>query len=770
MALPPSPAVAQTDDAVRKEPPIRRGCWFLAIGLVLLTLVMVPLYVASNQEGITGQTGMNGPGGGLFGGTYLPVLPLLGLGMAVLVWNPVWRRLANRGFTAVAPLVLRGRELLLLLVSLYAVVATWKVGSHFTSLFINESLTGVASKSQTWQDLQAAWPPGLGFPATETARRTEPPDEAAIRLMTGLQERGEATQADAGDESGGWWARWRGLTTPLPGPTGSRSPLMVALRPVLATSLIVVIAAAVVLGLVAATARQWTHHERLQHPLTQVPLALIRPGLFRDRGFQVALVTVLAVVGFNFAADHGGHPLPRIPYGTTGGHSLVNIKELYQMFGVRVPAPARWLYESWWGAIHLSPLAIGLAFLIALDVGFTLWGGFFFGALICGWLYRAGVPVNYQHHGRMVGGGATLAMAAVILWMGRHHYWRLLVAAFGAGGGSVGDRTGVWGVRAVLAAGCLLGMLLVLLMHGFDPTAPITSFGPMMARLDGASLLRAMAGAAIGLSVFFAIVLVSARAVAETGLANFELPIRFNDMLLTLGLPYLFPVQILVLMGWIGSTMGSTHTNPAGFLVQATVLGERAALPARRLFPLLAGIMAVTAIAGLLAIIIAWWLVPGSPVVFESLPQNVVTSYENLRLAGTTETSGFLSLAHHLGLEGGFLGGMFGYLAFLTDVRNGPLFYAFLVGAGLILACFAMRRLWVGFPLNPLGVVIAVSWPIYQVWGSLLLGWTAKLLILRYGGAWHYTRLKPMAIGLICGDVFGQGFEVLARTALFYAG
>ena len=49
--------------------------------------------------------------------------------------------------------------------------------------------------------------------------------------------------------------------------------------------------------------------------------------------------------------------------------------------------------------------------------------------MITGWLYSFGVEVNFPQHGRLAGGGATLAMAVVILYLGRLHYWRLLKAA-----------------------------------------------------------------------------------------------------------------------------------------------------------------------------------------------------------------------------------------------------------------------------------------------------------------------------------------------------
>jgi hypothetical protein len=89
-----------------------------------------------------------------------------------------------------------------------------------------------------------------------------------------------------------------------------------------------------------------------------------------------------------------------------------------------------------------------------------------------------------------------------------------------------------------------------------------------------------------------------------------------------------------------------------------------------------------------------------------------------------------------------------------------------LLGIVLILAVAFLRRIWVSCPIHPIGLVVAVSWPVYVVWGSLMLGWLAKWLSMRYGGVGLYRRLKPVAIGLILGDVLGYclQFVVIASA------
>jgi hypothetical protein len=797
---------AAADEAVLRQP-IRRWFWPVAIGVVLLTVLIVPFYDATNVEGISGVGGGTGPGGDLFGSLYLPYLPMVLLGLGILVWNPCWRRLGRTG------MVIRARELLLLVILLFVAGPAMKM-NYLRTLFINQELSKEAGKNETYQQLKATLNPCLSVPAIKDAQAADPPQPGAILLTEGITDRGETTirgidrltfadlsaseqerlrrqspsdyrpetRVGIDDLSAAeiLRLRWRGLMEPITVAAGkdagtrSPSPLAVAVRPIVVTSLLLLAALAIVLGFTAMTARQWAHHERLQYPLTQVPLALLRPSLLRDRGFQVAFGVVAAIVLFNYFRSIGANPLPAIPYGADGGAAVVNMKELWKVFGLRMPAAIRWLYETWWSSLNISPLAIGLAFLIALDVGFSLWGGFFFGAMICGWLYHAGAKVNFQHHGAAAGGGAILAMAVVVMWIGRHHYWRLLRAAFWLGRDRPSDRSGVWGLRVLLLGGATFCGWLGLLMLGFDPWDPVATTGRLLRQMTAGAVFTAAAAALLSCLMFLAYIIVIARAIAETGLATFQMPIHLSQTLFILGMPYVFPVQVLTLMNWIGATMVyDTRTCVAGYLVQATTMSESVELPKRRMLPLFYGLMAVAIVGGLFVTIIALWLVPGSAITVEPLNSlgvgSAVGMYENFRLAATDALPGlFLQMANGLNLEDGLLRDIFVYFEQIFNLRNGPKTWSLLVGAGIIFGCYGMRRIWVNFPLNPLGVVIAASWPIYTIWGSLFLGWVAKALVLRYGGSQLYARLKPAAIGLIFGEVFAAGVLVIVKACRYY--
>jgi len=77
------------------------------------------------------------------------------------------------------------------------------------------------------------------------------------------------------------------------------------------------------------------------------------------------------------------------------------------------------------------------------------------------------------------------------------------------------------------------------------------------------------------------------------------------------------------------------------------------------------------------------------------------------------------------------------------------------VGAGFLLAIVlaAIRIQFPWFPLHPLAYALATSWGVGQLWAPLLIGSSAKFLILRFGGLRLYRRALPFFFGLILGEI-----------------
>jgi hypothetical protein len=78
-------------------------------------------------------------------------------------------------------------------------------------------------------------------------------------------------------------------------------------------------------------------------------------------------------------------------------------------------------------------------------------------------------------------------------------------------------------------------------------------------------------------------------------------------------------------------------------------------------------------------------------------------------------------------------------------------------GAGIALTLAALRAQFLWWPLHPIGYMAANSWGMHWNWGSFTLGWLLKVLLLRYGGLRAFRAAVPFFIGLVVGDMLGEG-------------
>ena len=80
--------------------------------------------------------------------------------------------------------------------------------------------------------------------------------------------------------------------------------------------------------------------------------------------------------------------------------------------------------------------------------------------------------------------------------------------------------------------------------------------------------------------------------------------------------------------------------------------------------------------------------------------------------------------------------------------RLGSTGFGFAVTAGLAW----LRLFFLRCPFHPLGFVYGTGLGTL-LWGSALVGWAVKVLVVRYGGAGTYRRLRPFFLGMILGEL-----------------
>ncbi|MFW6156070.1 MAG: DUF6785 family protein, partial [Armatimonadota bacterium] len=79
------------------------------------------------------------------------------------------------------------------------------------------------------------------------------------------------------------------------------------------------------------------------------------------------------------------------------------------------------------------------------------------------------------------------------------------------------------------------------------------------------------------------------------------------------------------------------------------------------------------------------------------------------------------------------------------------------VGIGGTVLLAALRRLFIQFPLHPMGFVFAFTGAAENGWGQLILVTIIKSVALRVGGMGLYNRLIPFFLGVMVGEFFAAG-------------
>ena len=68
-----------------------------------------------------------------------------------------------------------------------------------------------------------------------------------------------------------------------------------------------------------------------------------------------------------------------------------------------------------------------------------------------------------------------------------------------------------------------------------------------------------------------------------------------------------------------------------------------------------------------------------------------------------------------------------------------------------------MRLNFTWWPLHPIGLLTAMTYPMAHFWFPFMVGWLLKVIVVHYGGLKGYTVARPFFLGLILGDCFAAG-------------
>lgn len=469
--------------------------------------------------------------------------------------------------------------------------------------------------------------------------------------------------------------------------------------------------------------RQWSQHEHLAYPIADFVASVVgrddheaaTPAV-RSRLFWVGLGLVLLIRLNNGLCVW--FPDVLIP---------VKLTFVFTPFMTLFPAAARVLWGPGLFRFELFPLMVAFAFLLSTEIALTMGVSQILWVLFAAPFVTLGMDFSTDYSG--IGwsgwqrGGSYIAFALMLAYTGRQYYSRLLAAAVAAWRTvREEDRGAVWATRLFLLAAALTVVVVMRL---------------------GLSLPFALATVALAI---LSCVVVS-RISAETGLFFIHPRWQPFSFLLALAGGYLMNPSVLVASVMVCFVLSIDQSQAyLPYLANGLKVCERLRLPQIRLTGVTLAVCVVGVFLAVAVNLIATYDT-GTPRqcawsydVLPKLPFQAVEP-EVLKLQAVERLEAAESLP---------------WYAKLGDLRPekhflGAAGFGF---AGVLLFSFLRLRLprW---PLHPVLFLVWVTWPMYVFSYSILLGWLAKTLTVRFGGYALVQRLKPFMFGVIGGEILG---------------
>ncbi len=453
--------------------------------------------------------------------------------------------------------------------------------------------------------------------------------------------------------------------------------------------------------------RQWVENERLAFPLVQVPLMLVeeRPGS--------VLPPLVRERTFWIGVSL---PLSII---------LFNIINYFEPAAPRIPVQSGIMsLELVKGVFPLTLIiyfpVVGFVYLVSTSISFSVLFFYVFTLLEASLVQVAGYNLTradpfawgWQLGLAWQAYGAFVAMVGWSMWMGRHHLWAVLRQVF-TGSDGIDDEREMMSYP-VAVYGFIAGVVFILAwLHR-----------------SGMDLIVAVPCLFAALTIFLGVT----RLVIQTGLHHLTSPMSAQGFARAITGTAIAPHNLVALSlsySWCGDVQSIFMTAAA----HAAKLNERCQKH-RRLA------VAIFVAAALSFIASTYFML------------ELFYEYGTINARWRAGEMAFKSLVN-----------------MTTDpwpvMDPGKLAY-FSLGAllySLIFVCY-YRFFW--WPLHPVGLTVATLWMTRHIVVSVLITWTCKRLILRYGGVALYRRLLPFFMGLPVGFFMGVGISYAVDMIWFY--
>lgn len=459
--------------------------------------------------------------------------------------------------------------------------------------------------------------------------------------------------------------------------------------------------------------RQWVDREKLTFPIIELPLSMVKAntaGAFiRSPLMSLGFGLTAALLSMNYLSGL----YPAVP-----GIQL-NVNNVGRTLFVSPPfSGMNPIYTAWW------PYAIGLCYLIPLDVSFSCWFFYVFIRLSAafgtavGWREpNAGFSPGQFPYFQNLTYGAWIAMFFVVMWSARGHLrqvWRTAVGRESppsAEGEPMSYRAALIGAATGFAALCAAAAV-----SGVRPHIAVGFF-----------------------AIYFLAIVVMTRIYAQIAVPLFELAFLNTGSLMTglTGTQALTRQDAVILTNfhWFNRTY---RQHPMGHELEAMVFAERLGQPTRPMVWILLVSIVVGIVVGML------------------------TTLQIYYQRGAA-TAGVLGAQLGVGWEAWNL--MSSWTANPGPPQASSLASIGVSGA-VVFALAAARNVWFAFPLHPIGYAFACSYAMEYIWAVVLLTWLVKALVVRYGGLTLYRRSLPLFFGMALGDAVTQFVWGIVMSAL----
>ena len=440
--------------------------------------------------------------------------------------------------------------------------------------------------------------------------------------------------------------------------------------------------------------KQWMDNEKLTYPVVRLPMELISDAgnmsFFKNKmliiGFAVtAFINLLN--GFSFIYP----TIPNIP---------VKARDISYLF-----ASVPWNAVGW-QPVSFYPFAIGLGFLIPLDLSFSWWFFYIFYKILLVIGKASGLStgaVSFHPNEQML--GSYLAVLGVALWRCRRYLARVLLSLFRQSGDDIDEpmryRSAILGV--------IVGFTLLVVFSvkaGMSVWVAIVFFILYFAISLSVTRLRAELGTPVH----------DLWSVGSTGPDTFIVNV--------FGTRRFSPTTLSILTLYYGFNRDYRgHAMP--HQLESLKIADNLKLNTKRFE---------------YAVIIAVFF--GSVTSFWAF----LHSYYITGFGGGFGWEGFSRLQRWFFYPTSPDLSNLGFLGF------GSIFT-------IILMIVRFRFIW--FPFHPLGYALAPSWSMNLIWLPLFISWVIKLVVLRYGGLKVLRRFTYLFLGLLLGEFIVGGFWTL---------